>query len=36
MTRQVTDHMVNPANDVLKIHVVDEPGAGGASALIQT
>lgn len=30
MTRELTDHKVNPANDVIKITVMDEPGAGGA------
>ena len=29
--RELTDHRVNPANDVLKIEVMDEPGSGGAS-----
>lgn len=29
--RELTEHKVNPANDTLKIEVVDEPGAGGAS-----
>lgn len=28
--RTLTDHKVNPANDVLKIRVMDEPGSGGA------
>lgn len=28
--RELTDHRVNPANDKLKIEVLDEPGAGGA------
>lgn len=28
--RQLTDHVVNPANDQLKITVCDEPGSGGA------
>lgn len=28
--RELTDHKVNPANDVLKIEVIDEPGSGGA------
>jgi hypothetical protein len=28
--RQLTGHQVNPANDVLKIEVIDEPGSGGA------
>ena len=28
--RVLTDHVVNPANDRLKIEVVDEPGHGGA------
>lgn len=29
--RELTGHKVNPANDVLKIEVTDEPGAGGAN-----
>jgi hypothetical protein len=29
--RQLTAHKVNPVNDKLKIEVIDEPGAGGAS-----
>tara|TARA_R110000796_G_scaffold117736_1_gene230789 strand:- start:25496 stop:25897 length:402 start_codon:yes stop_codon:yes gene_type:complete len=29
--RSITEHKVNPANDKLAIHVLDEPGAGGAS-----
>ncbi|HEV2155422.1 hypothetical protein [Bradyrhizobium sp.] len=33
MTREVTDHRVNPANDKLVITVTDEPGAGGANHL---
>ena len=28
--RELTSHKVNPANDVLKIEVMDEPGSGGA------
>lgn len=28
--RSLTDHKVNPANDILHIDVVDEPGSGGA------
>lgn len=31
--RELTGHKVNPANDVLKIEVLDEPGAGGANHL---
>ena len=31
MTRELTDHIVNPANDKLKITVEDAPGAGGAN-----
>lgn len=31
MTRLLTDHIVNPANDRIGIEVVDEPGAGGAN-----
>lgn len=29
--REITSHIVNPANDKLKIAVFDEPGAGGAN-----
>lgn len=29
--RTIEDHKVNPANDVIKIEVTDEPGAGGAN-----
>jgi hypothetical protein len=29
--REITSHVVNPANDKLKIIVRDEPGAGGAN-----
>lgn len=29
--RQITSHIVNPANDKLKIEVTDQPGAGGAN-----
>lgn len=29
--RFIDDHKVNPANDVLLIEVMDEPGAGGAN-----
>lgn len=29
--REITDHRVNPANDVIRIAVTDEPGAGGAN-----
>jgi hypothetical protein len=29
--RELHDHKVNPANDVIKITVMDEPGAGGAN-----
>lgn len=28
--RFLTDHVVNPANDKLRIEVLDEPGSGGA------
>lgn len=31
--RRLTGHQVNPANDLLKIEVLDEPGAGGANHL---
>lgn len=30
-TRLLTGHKVNPANDLLRIEVLDEPGHGGAS-----
>ncbi len=29
--RTLTDHKVNPANDVIEIAVTDQPGAGGAN-----
>ncbi|HEY4365877.1 MAG TPA: hypothetical protein VGN07_01475 [Steroidobacteraceae bacterium] len=29
--RQINSHKVNPANDVLDLKVLDEPGAGGAN-----
>jgi hypothetical protein len=29
--REITDHIINPANDRLKIAVTDQPGAGGAN-----
>jgi hypothetical protein len=29
--RQITDHIVNPCNEKIRITVADEPGAGGAS-----
>lgn len=29
--RTITSHKVNPANDLLEITVLDEPGAGGAN-----
>ena len=29
--RELTDHRVNPANDTIRIVVMDEPGAGGAN-----
>ena len=35
MMREINDHKVNPANDVLKIEVLDEEGAGGANHLYQ-
>lgn len=31
MSRYLTSHQINPANDKLAIDVMDEPGAGGAS-----
>jgi hypothetical protein len=30
-SRMLTEHRVNPANDVIAIHVMDAPGAGGAN-----
>lgn len=30
MTRELTDHKVNPANDTLTVNVLDEPGQGNA------
>ncbi|WP_433705813.1 hypothetical protein [Paraburkholderia sacchari] len=33
--RSITDHVVNPANDQLKIEVIDEPGSGGANHLYE-
>lgn len=35
MPRELTSHKVNGVNDRLKIAVLDEPGAGGASHLYQ-
>jgi hypothetical protein len=35
MTRLLTGHQVNPANDKLQIEVLDEPGSGGAHHLYQ-
>lgn len=29
--REITSHIVNPANDKIKITVLDQPGAGGAN-----
>lgn len=29
--RTIDEHRINPANDVLNIQVMDEPGSGGAS-----
>lgn len=33
--REITDHVVNPANDKIKILVTDEPGAGGANHMYE-
>ena len=33
--RELNGHKVNPANDVLTVHVLDEPGSGGAHHLYQ-
>ena len=33
--RELHEHKVNPANDKLRIQVLDDPGAGGASHLYQ-
>lgn len=35
MTRTITDHQINPANDKLTITVIDEPGSDGANHLYQ-
>lgn len=29
--REINDHKINPANDTIRVAVVDEPGHGGAS-----
>jgi len=29
--RRIDEHKINPTNDLINIHVVDEPGAGGAN-----
>ncbi len=31
MSRTITSHVVNPANDKIAIEVMDEPGSGGAN-----
>lgn len=31
MPREITSHIVNPANDQIAIDVMDEPGSGGAN-----
>jgi hypothetical protein len=31
MTRELTGHKVNPANDVIKVEATDGPGPGGAN-----
>ena len=33
--RELTDHKVNPANDVLTVAAIDEPGSGGANHMYQ-
>lgn len=33
--RTIEDHKVNPANDLLNIAVLDDPGAGGANHLYE-
>lgn len=33
--RTLTSHIVNPANEDLKVSVLDEPGSGGANHLYQ-
>lgn len=33
MTRSITDHIVNPANDKITVIAEDAPGAGGANHL---
>lgn len=34
--RKLTEHKVNPINDLLEIHVVDEPGASHANLYVVT
>jgi len=31
MTRLITEHQINPANEQIVIEVMDEPGSGGAN-----
>jgi hypothetical protein len=31
MSRIITDHIINPCNDDIRIEVMDKPGAGGAN-----
>lgn len=33
--RNIKDHIINPANDMLSITVLDEPGQGGANHLYE-
>lgn len=33
--RTITEHKVNPANDEIRLHVMDKPGAGGANHVYQ-
>jgi hypothetical protein len=33
--RTITEHKVNAANDEIRLHVMDEPGAGGANHVYQ-
>ena len=33
--REITDHVANPANALIAINVIDEPGSGGAHHLYQ-
>ena len=34
--REIKDHVINPANDQIRLLVIDEPGPGGANHVYQT